>query len=251
MENARAGEAALRGLVPTLKPLSGSGSIDRQRVLFGKHLRLHWLTKRLQARLSCAVSQGCGGTPHPVATRFPARRSPRLLARPLGSADPSRGRRARCCHFCRAGRRQAVSLVPLPRPPRPAPASPHPRPGSRLPAPGPLPSPSPGAQRCSPIVRSPEPGLLGAPSRGTRAGQGAWEPLTAVSRRSLPSRRRRCRRLPPWLQRRHLTTEVTHRPRLPNGPQPRPLPVSTAHSSGIGRHLDEGRKPSGKRPEPD
>lgn len=186
-----------------------------------------------------------------MATRYPARRSSRPLPRPLGRADPSRGWRIRCCHFGQAGRPQAVTLIPLPRPLRPAPANPHPRPGSRLPSPGPLPSPSPGAQRCSPIVRSPEPGLLGAPSRGTGAGQGAWEPLTAVSRRSLPSRRRRCRRLPPWLQRRHLTTEVTHRPLLPDRPRPRPLPVSTAHGSGIGRHLDEGRKPSGNRPESD
>lgn len=80
-------------------------------------------------------------------------------------------------------------------------------------------SSSAGAQRCSPIVRSPEPGLLGAPSRGTGAGQGAWEPLTAVSRRSLPSHRRRCRRLPPWLQRRHRLSKSEvrlgrrHRPR--------------------------------------
>ena len=186
-----------------------------------------------------------------MATRYPARRSSRPLPRPLGRADPSRGWRIRCCHFGQAGQPQAVTLIPLPRPLRPAAANPHPRPGSRLPSPGPLPSPSPGAQRCSPIVRSPEPGLLGAPSRETGAGQGAWEPLTAVSRRSLPSRRRRCRRLPPWLQRRHLTTEVTHRPLLPDRPQPRPLPVSTAHGSGIGCHLDEGRKPSGNRPESD
>lgn len=136
----------------------------------------------------------------------PARSSPR--PRCLGTADPRRGGGTRRCHFCRSRTASSCHPGPTTRLLRPAQPTRIPRP-----VPGPPPSPSPGAQRCSPIVRSPEPGLLGAPSRGAGAGPGAWEPLTAASQRSLPSRRRR--RLPPWLRRRHLTTEVTHLPLLP------------------------------------
>lgn len=107
-------------------------------------------------------------------------------------------------------------------------------------------SSSPGAQRCSPIVRSPEPGLLGAPSRGAGAGPGAWEPLTAASQRSRRSRHRR-RRLPPWLRRRHLTTEVTHRPLLPAQaaapPPPMAPPLALVHrptALGLGTILTTG-----------
>ncbi|KAK2106461.1 hypothetical protein P7K49_015975, partial [Saguinus oedipus] len=63
---------------------------------------------------------------------------------------------------------------------------------------------------------------------GPGPGWGACEPFNAASQRSHPSRRRR--RLPPWLRRRHLTTEVTQRPLLPGfcrgpaPPGPRPAP---------------------------
>lgn len=153
------------------------------------------------------------------------------------------------------GHGHATATRGLPRPPRLPPA----------PAPRPPPSPSPGAQRCSPIVRSPEPGCAAlrpgkGRSRAGRSGGGAWEPLTAASQRSHPSRhrRRRRRRLPPWLRRRHLTTEVTQRPRLraraaaPPTPRRDPPPPGLRQprrGRRLGRHLYKGRKRSGKRPQ--
>lgn len=80
------------------------------------------------------------------------------------------------------------------------------------------------------LAHSPQP-RVGAARRSVPvagAGPGAWEPLTATSQHSPQSCRRR---LPPWLRRRHLTTEVTHRP---SAPPPAPSPESGvgAPSSG-------------------
>lgn len=191
--------------------------MEKRRVSLGgkpgscKRRYLHLLVERLRARLVCPPPRAL---PRPRLPAAPARSSPR--PRCLGTADPRRGGGTRRCHFCRSRTASGCHPGPTTRLLRPAQPSRIPRP-----VPGPPPSPSPGAQRCSPIVRSPEPGLLGAPSRGAGAGPGAWEPLTAASQRSLPSRRRR--RLPPWLRRRHLTTEVTHLPLLPARALAQPL----------------------------
>lgn len=80
------------------------------------------------------------------------------------------------------------------------------------------------------LAHSPQP-RVGAARRSVPvagAGPGAWEPLTAASQRSHQSCRRR---LPPWLRRRHLTTEVTHRSSAPP-PAPSPEPGVGAPSSG-------------------
>lgn len=219
----------------------------------------HWLGDSGQS-WQCPLPRAAAGTEAPAASRYPAQGSPRPCRR--GRAEPPAEEEAFAgaisaapdgfrlsLRFHRRGRRGPPRLLATP---------------TRLPAPGPLPSPSPGGQSCSPIVRSPEPGLLGSPSRGAGAGLGACESLTAAFQRSHPSRRRR--RLPPWLRRRHLTTEVTHRPLLPGlsrgpappGPRPppasRPPPtacVSSPAAFGLGGHLDDGRKTSGNRPESD
>lgn len=207
------------GLVPTSKSLSGSGGQhgEAEGVFWEKS---GWFKSgtftdwRSDSGLGwqCHLPglRGDRDSPQPSGTRHP------------GRADPVEDRVFAVAVSVAAGQPQAVTLVPAPQPPRPAPptCTPPPRrptPRSRAPL-----SPSPGAQRYSPIVRSPEPGLLGAPSRGAGAGPGAWEPLTVASQHSSPSRHHR-RRLPPWLRRRHLTTEVTHRPLLPGRATAPPL----------------------------
>lgn len=156
--------------------------------------------------------------PPPRALTEPqAPRGPRARPRRLGPAAPRRGGGIRRCHFCRSRTASGCHPGPLTgllRPAQPA-RSPHAR------------TPALTFPRCSALLaHSPSPGA-GTARRsvpGAGAGAGAWEPLTAASQRSLPSRSRRRRRLPPWLRRRHLTTEVTHLPLLPARAPPRPRP---------------------------
>lgn len=158
---------------------------------------------------------------------FPGlRRRPRLLAvdAPAAGKDRPRWRRRnslwpfwsrRSASGCHRGPPATVA--------RPASTQPPPGSASRDP-----PLTFPGGSAL--LAHSPQP-RAGAARRSVPvagAGPGAWEPLTAASQRSRQSCRRR---LPPWLRRRHLTTEVTHRP---SAPPPAPSPESGvgAPSSG-------------------
>lgn len=181
------------------------------------------------------------GTRHAVAAPSPppgkSRPQPRTAQDPLLSFLSSRT--ASGCH-----------PDPLPQPLRPRPTNPRIPAGLLAPLSRTLPSPSAGAQRCSPIVRSPEPGLLGAPSRGRGRGKGRRGRSPPSPGAASQATAAACAASLRWLRRRPLTAEVTHRPSSRTGPQPRPCPY-LAHGSGIGCHIDEGRKPSGKRPESD
>lgn len=211
------------GLVLTFKSLARSGEKHGEAEgwvsLQGKTQRgskAGYFSDRLSgsgARRAVPTPRGCGQDPG-------SRRSPPPPPPPPGKTDP-RHRRRRREHWpvpflsrwtasgCHRGPPATVTEA--------RPTSIQPPPGSASQDPG---LTFPGGSALS--AHSPQPGAGAARHSvpGAGAGPGAWETLTAASQRSRRSRRRR---LPPWLRRRHLTTEVTHRPAAP---LPAPSPES-------------------------
>lgn len=156
--------------------------------------------------------QGCGEDPG-------SRRPP---PPPLGRTDPRRRREHSLVPFLWGWTASDCHRGPYATVTEARPASTEPPPGFASRDPG---LTFPGSSAL--LAHSPQPGA-GAARRSVPvagAGPGAWEPLTAASQRSRPCRRCR-RRLPPWLRRRHLTTEVTHRPAAP--------PPASSPESGVG-----------------
>lgn len=149
MEEDRAGEEALRGLVPTLKSLSRSGGQygeERER-LWENPAFSDWNSRDQAAAELCRLVGWGRDTPWPPGTR---RSSPRPLPRPREEQTPAEDGGSAVVISARwPGRPQAVTLIPLPQPLRPAPTNPHPRPGSWPPLSR---TPAPVFRRCSALL---------------------------------------------------------------------------------------------------